>query len=196
MGIGLGLARRLALLHGGTLDAFSEGPGHGSTFSLELPLHGAGANPLPTIEPGGHARLALRVLLADDDADVGSSLAEALRLFGAEVRLFDNGGDALRGFDDVDPDVAILDIGMPHLTGYEVARALRRRGIRTPLVALTGWGQAQDRERAFTAGFDHHLVKPVSIPMLVDLLASIERAAGTVRATQAHHGAIAPAADR
>lgn len=177
LGIGLALARRLAVLHGGCLDAVSDGPGQGSTFNLQLPLHGAGAGLPFTSDDPDTTRLALRVLLADDDADVGGSLAEALRLSGAEVHLFDNGGDALAGFDTADPDVAILDIGMPHLTGHEVARALRRRGVRTPLIALTGWGQAEDRERAFAAGFDHHLVKPVAIPMLVDLLASIEAAA-------------------
>ncbi|MCD9047354.1 PAS domain-containing protein [Luteimonas sp. MHLX1A] len=191
LGIGLALARRLAVLHGGSLDAVSDGPGTGSTFSLVLPLQGTGASPsFPSDDPDT-TRLGLRVLLADDDADVGGSLAEALRLSGAEVHLFDNGGDALARFDTVDPHVAILDIGMPHLSGYEVARALRRHGVRTPLIALTGWGQAQDRERAFASGFDHHLVKPVAMPMLVDLLASIEGAARAAPSPGARHDTVA-----
>ena len=91
---------------------------------------------------------------------------------GAQVA--DGGEAALQAFDDVAAHVAILDVGMPRVTGYDVARALRARGIATPLVALTGWGQAADRARAFAAGFDHHLVKPVAIPVLVELLASLE----------------------
>lgn len=178
LGIGLALARRLAALHGGSLDAASAGPGSGSVFHLRLPM---------PVGPGGLAvvpadqappRLALRVLLVDDQADVGNSLAEMLRMSGAHVTLFDDGASALRDFRLVDPDVAILDIGMPRITGYDVARALRARGVTTPLIALTGWGQAADRERAFAAGFDHHLVKPVAIPELLRLLSSIEAAVG------------------
>ncbi|TKS54898.1 response regulator [Luteimonas yindakuii] len=185
LGIGLALARRLAVLHGGSLDAVSDGPGKGSTFTLRLPLHGTDAAPSSWSDDIDTTRLLLRVLVADDEADVGGSLAEALRLSGAEVHLVENGGDALREFDRIEPDVAILDIGMPHVTGYDVARTLRERGVRTPLIALTGWGQAEDRERAFAAGFDHHLVKPVAMPMLVDLLASIEHATRATAVAQA-----------
>ena len=175
LGIGLALSRRLAALHGGSVDGTSDGPGKGSVFSLRLPLPD-GTNHLlagPNQIGGAGITLALRVLLADDNPDVGNSLAEALRLHGADVHVVDDGDEVLAQFDRVAPDVVILDIGMPRLTGYDVARALRRRGLKTPLIALTGWGQSADRERAFAAGFDHHLVKPVAIPLLVDLLASL-----------------------
>ncbi len=119
--------------------------------------------------------MSLRALVADDNRDAGNSLADALRLFGAQVHVADDGAEALRQFDSLAPDVAILDIGMPRVTGYDVAQALRGRDVRVPLIALTGWGQASDRDRAIAAGFDHHLVKPVAIPVLVRLLASLER---------------------
>jgi PAS domain S-box-containing protein len=181
LGIGLALSRRLAVLHGGWVDGNSEGPGKGSVFTLRLPLlvdtgvslAGAG-NPADASTP-----LALRVLLAEDNSDVRTSLAEALRLFGADVHVADDGADALAQFDRIHPDVAILDIGMPRITGYDVAIALRARGVRVPLIALTGWGQAADRERALAAGFDHHLVKPVAINVLVHLLASLDGAASS-----------------
>jgi PAS domain S-box-containing protein len=179
LGIGLALARRLATLHGGSLDAHSEGLGKGSVFNLRLPLQ--------TDAPGDAARaggtdaikLSLRVLLADDNQDVGNSLAEALRLFGAHVHVVDNGIDAIAAFDRVAPSVVILDIGMPRVTGYDVARALRSRGVEVPLIALTGWGQPAERKRALAAGFDHHLVKPISLPVLLKLLASLETVQST-----------------
>lgn len=174
LGIGLALARRLAALHGGTLAATSEGVGRGSVFELRLPVLDAASREVPAGERGDVPRLSLRVLLADDNPDVGQSLADTLALYGAEVRLVDSGLNALDEYDTFRPDVAILDIGMTRITGYDVARTLRGRGATGPLIALTGWGQAADRERAFAAGFDHHLVKPVAIPLLLDLLKSLE----------------------
>ncbi|QSX73834.1 response regulator [Lysobacter arenosi] len=175
LGIGLALSRRLAALHGGSLDGTSGGPGKGSIFTLRLPLSGdADASPTGAGRRDVVVNLGLRLLLADDDTDAGDSLAEVLRLSGAEVHVVDNGGDALNQFESIDPDVVILDIGMPRMTGYDVARALRARGVEVPLIALTGWGQPADRERAFAAGFDHHLVKPIAISVLVSLLASLE----------------------
>ena len=175
LGIGLALSRRLASLHGGSLEGASGGPGKGSIFTLRLPLGGNGEQPLAGAGRSDAAiRLGLRLLLADDDTDAGESLAEVLRLSGAEVRVVDNGADAVNQFESIDPDVVILDIGMPRMTGYDVARALRARGVDVPLIALTGWGQPADRERAFAAGFDHHLVKPIAISVLVSLLASLE----------------------
>ena len=176
LGIGLALSSRLAALHGGSVDASSDGPGRGSVVTLRLPLPGVTGNSLDEADQGDAIGLSLRVLLADDNSDVGNSLAETLRLFGAQVHVVDDGAGALAEFERVDPDVVILDIGMPRVTGYDVARALRARGVNVPLIALTGWGQAADREQALAAGFDHHLVKPVAIPLLVDLLASLENA--------------------
>jgi len=178
LGIGLSLSRQLAALHGGLLDGTSEGPGKGSVFHLQLPLLAGMQNSVADADLLGRtADLAIRVLLADDNSDVGDSLAEALRLFGADVHVVDDGADALALFERIDPDVIILDIGMPGMTGYDVARALRDRGVKVPLIALTGWGQPADREHALAAGFDHHLVKPVAIPSLVELLASLKKSA-------------------
>jgi PAS domain S-box-containing protein len=176
LGIGLALARRLALLHGGSLDAASDGPGQGSVFTLRLPLPADDLVELREVD-AGDVSLALRILLVDDQADVGGSLAEALRLLGADVTFLADGADALREFARIAPDVAILDIGMPRLTGYDIARSLRASGATVPLIALTGWGQEADRQRALAAGFDHHLVKPVAIATLAGLLRSIEVAA-------------------
>jgi PAS domain S-box-containing protein len=178
LGIGLALSRRLAALHGGSLDGSSGGPGEGSTFTLRLPLSGnTGESPAGAGRRDAVVRLGLRLLLADDDIDAGDSLAEVLRLSGAQVHVVDNGDDAINQFQRIDPDVVILDIGMPRVTGYDVARTLRARGVEVPLIALTGWGQPADRERAFAAGFDHHLVKPIAISVLVSLLASLEASA-------------------
>jgi PAS domain S-box-containing protein len=177
LGIGLALSRRLAALHGGSLDGTSGGAGKGSVFTLRLPLPGNAEGPLAGAGRDAAVRLDLRLVLVDDDIDAGDSLAEVLRLSGAEVHVFDNGPDALEQFASLDPDVVILDIGMPGMTGYDVARALRGRGVQVPLIALTGWGQPADRERAFAAGFDHHLVKPIAISQLVRLLASLEASA-------------------
>jgi PAS domain S-box-containing protein len=174
LGIGLALSRSLAALHGGWIDASSDGPGQGSVFNLRLPLPDATQAAVSVADRiGASPRLSIRVLLAEDNPDVGSSLAEALRLFGAEVHVVADGHEALAQFDRIAPDVAILDIGMPRMTGYDVARALRARGATVPFIALTGWSQSADRARAFAAGFDHLLVKPVAIDVLVDVLASL-----------------------
>jgi PAS domain S-box-containing protein len=186
LGIGLALSRRLAALHGGWLDGSSDGPGEGSVFSLRLPLpFDADASPPGANRIDAPISVALRLLLAEDNSDVRDSLAQALRLFGADVHVVDDGAEALAQFDRIDPDVVILDIGMPRITGYDVARALRARGAGVPLIALTGWGQAADRERAFAAGFDHHLVKPVAIDVLVDVLASLQVGARRTESTAA-----------
>jgi signal transduction histidine kinase len=165
LGVGLTLARRLVALHGGTLTAHSEGVGKGSEFIVRLPL--AGAQLADEAQPGPRAegdRQARRILLADDNVDFANSLAALLASRGHEVRIARDGAEALRTAADFGPDFAFLDIGMPKVHGYEVARRLRSDPETSDciLVALTGWGQEDDRKRAREAGFDRHLVKPVN----------------------------------
>ncbi|MEO8003733.1 MAG: ATP-binding protein [Betaproteobacteria bacterium] len=177
LGIGLALARKLAEMHGGSIDVASEGPGRGSEFTVKIP-----ATP---IQPAANASSSSgaatgmadkRILVVDDNVDAGDSLAMILTLFGAEVRVARNGPEALEVFREFAATVVLLDIGMPGMDGYEVARRMRDEfsGRRTALVALTGWGQEEDRRKAREAGFDHHLVKPVEISELQALLASIQ----------------------
>jgi PAS domain S-box-containing protein len=177
LGIGLALSRRLAQMHNGSLDALSDGPGRGSEFTVRLPL----AAPAPAGEavPDTTAsRLAkTRVLVVDDNHDAGDSLGQVLDMLGAEVRVARDGAEGIEAFAAHRPSVVLLDIGMPGLNGYDVAREIRTRFPEHPatLVALTGWGQEDDRRRAREAGFDHHLVKPAEIDALQKLLSSIER---------------------
>jgi signal transduction histidine kinase/CheY-like chemotaxis protein len=165
LGVGLTLARRLVALHGGTIHAFSEGVGKGSEFVVRLPLAGAripeDAAPKERIEGDVQAR---RILLADDNVDFANSLAAVLSSRGHDVRVARDGAEALRAAADFNPDFAFLDIGMPKVHGYEVARRLRSDPETSDcvLVAVTGWGQEDDRKRAREAGFDRHLVKPVN----------------------------------
>ena len=183
LGVGLALARRLAEMHGGTLNARSNGPETGSVFTLRLPLAANQAADAPIAEPP-LARLAqTRILVVDDNGDAAESLGMVLRLLGADVRVAHDGHQAIEAFGAYGPAVVLLDIGMPGMDGYEVARTLRRRfpDHRAALVALTGWGQAKDRRLSQGAGFDHHLVKPADINALQALLASLagDGAAGT-----------------
>jgi signal transduction histidine kinase/CheY-like chemotaxis protein len=165
LGVGLTLARRLVGLHGGTITAYSEGVGKGSEFIVRLPLVGAAiAEEAPPKERVEGDREARRILLADDNVDFANSLAALLAARGHEVRVARDGAEALRAAADFNPDFAFLDIGMPKVHGYEVARRLRSDPETSDcvLVAVTGWGQEDDRQRAREAGFDRHLVKPVN----------------------------------
>jgi PAS domain S-box-containing protein len=177
LGIGLALSRRLAQMHNGSLDALSDGPGRGSEFTVRLPL--AAPAPVGEAVPDTTAsRLAkTRVLVVDDNHDAGDSLGQVLDMLGAEVRVARDGAEGIEAFAAHRPSVVLLDIGMPGLNGYDVAREIRTRFPEHPatLVALTGWGQEDDRRRAREAGFDHHLVKPAEIDALQKLLSSIER---------------------
>ncbi|WP_411879352.1 PAS domain-containing protein [Polaromonas sp. YR568] len=176
LGIGLALARRLAEMHQGTLEAHSDGPGRGAEFTLRLPLLKTAGADTPD-ETADAPRLdKTRVLVVDDNADAGDTLAVILDMLGAEVRVARDGAEALETFAAYQPSVVLLDIGMPGMNGYEVARAIRSRfpGHPTVLVALTGWGQEDDRRRASEAGFDHHLLKPAEIDALQKLLADLE----------------------
>jgi CheY-like chemotaxis protein len=164
LGVGLTLARRLVTLHGGTLSARSDGAGKGSEFEVRLPLAGA---VLPEVERSRHpgkVEPSRRILIADDNADFANSLGALLSERGHDVRVVYNGAEALATAAQFNPDFAFLDIGMPRVHGYEVARRLRDQAGTSEcvLVAVTGWGQEDDRQRAREAGFDRHLVKPAA----------------------------------
>ena len=175
LGIGLALSRRLAQMHGGTLEARSDGPGKGSEFIARLPLCAVPDPAAPSLHADQHLTQ-MRVLVVDDNPDAGDSLAMILEVLGAEVRVARSGSEAIDMFGGYRPSVVLLDIGMPGMNGYEVARALRTcfPEHATTLVALTGWGQEDDRRRAREAGFDHHLVKPADLDVLQHLLRTIE----------------------
>ena len=182
LGIGLTLVRRLIDLHGGTVIAHSEGLNCGSTFIVKLPLAQTSSLPGEVVEAtpaeapaSGNRR---KVLVVDDNRDSAMSLALLLELDGHEVRRAYDGLEALEIADDFRPEVTLLDIGMPRLDGYGAARELRQRDWAkdTLLVALTGWGQQEDKRLAREAGFDHHMVKPVDPEALRRLLVESHRA--------------------
>jgi signal transduction histidine kinase len=169
LGVGLTLARRLIELHGGTLNAHSEGLGRGSRFVVRLPLpadHGQAAGAASTL-PGGTSRRH-RVLLVDDNVDFAASLAELLKALDHEVRVAHDAEQALGVVSQFKPDFAFLDIGLPRMNGYDLARRLREQPATADavLVAITGWGQDRDRKRSSEAGFQHHLVKPVELSQI------------------------------
>ena len=164
LGVGLALARRIAELHGGAVDAKSEGEGKGSEFILRLPASTA-VDEAPAIGPLASAPMdkvgVRRVLIVDDNLDAAATLDQLMRSLGHETRVAHNGSDALALADQFQPQVVLLDIGMPGMNGYEVAAQLRKRGRAMKIVAVTGWGTEDDRGRSKQAGFDLHLVKPV-----------------------------------
>jgi signal transduction histidine kinase/DNA-binding response OmpR family regulator len=177
LGIGLTLARRLVELHGGIVQAFSDGANQGSEFVIRLPVLAeapAAAVPQRTRpdEATDHARR--RILIVDDHPDVTGSLARLLRLSGHEVRTALNGPTALEELTLYQPEIVLLDIGLPGMDGYEVAQLIRKQpGTEaTVLIALTGYGQDDDRRRSREAGFDHHLVKPVDLDALLSLVSA------------------------
>jgi two-component system CheB/CheR fusion protein len=174
---------QLVHLHGGSVTAHSDGPGQGSEFVVRLPLlaaervAAARAAPLtPTAAPDGTSR---RVLVVDDNADAASTLAMLLKIHGHAVQVAYSGAAALEAVGTFRPEVVLLDIGMPGLSGYEVAGRLRDRAESSAalVVAVSGYGQDLDRERTRAAGFDAHLVKPVSYQEVSELLAGLDRGA-------------------
>ena len=182
LGLGLALVKSLAELHGGRVAAHSEGPGKGSTFSVYLPLAPGQHLSLPPVQDGSHqahVAPASSVLLVDDNVDAANTLAMLLELQGYQVSVAYQAQDALEQAAAQAPGICLLDIGLPDMDGYELARRLRASPATSDavLIALTGYGQAQDRERSVLAGFDHHLVKPVEIDRLIALLARIGRQA-------------------
>jgi signal transduction histidine kinase len=181
LGIGLTLARILVQKHGGSLTAFSEGRGRGSEFTVRLPLAAEGSAAASAGGPAlGEGAAAVSVLVVDDNRDAADSLGILLRRLGAEARVFHDGASALRALETFRPALALLDIGMPGMDGFEVARRIRDMpGLSDlKLVALTGWDHEGVRARARTAGFDEHLVKPMSADDLQALMASVEGAGG------------------
>jgi signal transduction histidine kinase len=174
LGVGLNVAKRITELHGGTIEAHSEGEGLGSEFRVTLPRAGEPAHAQPKRPPSPPAPTAAkrRILVVDDNQDAAISLAALLRLSGHEVQVSYDGESALRLSSAMLPDVILLDLGMPGMSGYEVARRLRRSAAaKLPrIIALSGYGADADRLESRRAGFDHHLTKPVLLEALQSLI--------------------------
>jgi two-component system, chemotaxis family, CheB/CheR fusion protein len=178
LGIGLSLVKGLVELHGGTITARSEGLGKGSEFEVSLPLVSSAETGFPHFEyglqtgSGSFHEAPRQVLVVDDNSDEVDSLAMLLRLHGHEVRTANDGEEALQAGRIFEPEVVMLDLGMPRMDGYDTARRIRSEpwGRETVLVAVTGWGRAEDRERSTAAGFDYHFAKPVSLENLLKVV--------------------------
>jgi PAS domain S-box-containing protein len=180
LGIGLALVRGLVELHGGKIEARSDGPGLGSEFIVHLPMAERRLIPdsshrLPETEKSSPQILKSRILVVDDNPDTTATLAMLLERIGHNVHVAHDGLEAVHAAAAFRPDVVLLDIGLPKMNGFEVAQRIRQDfdGRQVALVAVTGWGQQEDRRRAMEAGFDHHLTKPVEIGRVLQLLASI-----------------------
>jgi len=183
LGIGLTLVRTLVEMHGGHVRAESAGPGRGSAFTIRLPARRGAAAPPPAEPPAPRPQRALCILLVEDNADSAESFAHLLRRRGHTVEIARDGNEGLERAQALQPDVVLLDIGLPGLDGFEVARRLRENGAAAGmlLVAVSGYGQPADRTRAREAGFDHHLVKPVEIRELERILAGAAPASAATR---------------
>jgi len=184
LGLGLTLVRRIVVLHGGSIQAHSAGPGQGSEFILRLPLareqaeSAAVPGPAPETAAAAGEPARRRVLIVDDVPDIAYSLALALELAGHEPRQAHSGREALEIVDGFAPDVAILDIGLPDMDGYALARALRERPTAADalLIAVSGYGQQGDRDKSRAAGIDHHLAKPADLKEPLALIQQPEAA--------------------
>jgi CheY-like chemotaxis protein len=177
LGIGLALVRRLVEMHDGSIEARSEGLDKGSEFAVRLPL--VVDTPIETPSRDGIVTGRLshsRILLVDDNRDSANSLAMLLRLKGNEIRTAHDGVEALEVANAFHPETVLLDIGLPKLNGHEVARRIRQQpwGQDILLIALTGWGNDADRRLSHEAGFNFHIVKPVDLAALEELLAGVE----------------------
>ncbi|SAK96507.1 PAS/PAC sensor hybrid histidine kinase [Caballeronia temeraria] len=175
LGIGLTLVQSLIRMHGGSVAAFSDGAGRGSEFTVRLPLSNANADPGTTATddaPSRHPLLAGRkILVVDDNVDAAESLAILLAMMGAETRTAQDGPEALQGLETLQADAILMDISMPTMNGYELARHIRAANTFFPtIIAITGWGQEDDLRRSREAEIDAHLVKPVDIDLLLKAL--------------------------
>jgi signal transduction histidine kinase len=178
LGIGLALAKQIVELHGGTITAHSDGPGTGCAFTVHLPVILEAGPPPPRARPARERPASVasrRILVVDDERISATSLGRLLKIMGHEIRTAHDGLEAVGVVETFRPDVVLLDINLPKMNGYDAARRIRQQpwGQGMVLIALTGWGQEADRQRARDAGFDHHLVKPVDAATLTQLLASL-----------------------
>jgi CheY-like chemotaxis protein len=177
LGIGLALVQKLVELHGGRVEVYSS-LGEGSEFIVRLPVAPDTAPPSSTskevVEPTGPS---LRVLVVDDNVDAAESLAHLLSVLQHDVRTAHDGPTGLQAALDHNPDVVLLDIGLPGMNGYEVAKRLRQQPVFSGvvLIAMTGYGQESDRESSRAAGFDHHLVKPADFGKVQQILAAVSK---------------------
>ena len=181
LGIGLSLVKRLVEMHGGRIEAKSDGPGQGSEFIVRLPVVLEASIPQrEDARTDGDLKSSLRILVVDDNQDGADSLSMMLKMMGNDTHTAYDGEEAVVAALEFRPNVILLDIGLPKLTGYEVCRHLRQHTLGNDLViiAQTGWGQDDDRQRTHEAGFDHHMVKPVDPQALMKLLAGLQAAKG------------------
>jgi CheY-like chemotaxis protein len=176
LGLGLTIVRNLVALHGGTVEVHSEGRNRGSEFTLRLPLASGHAAQVEGETSGAVQPRAQgtgpSILIVDDNEDAAAMLAEYVKSLGYRVRTAHDGPAALKIAFDAPPDIALLDIGLPVMDGYELATRLRElaMGPQMKLIAVTGYGQAEDRKRSRESGFDAHLVKPVDLDVLAELI--------------------------
>jgi PAS domain S-box-containing protein len=179
LGIGLAIVKRLVEMHGGAVSAESRGPGAGSTFAVRLPIVETRPEPDPTAtiaQTPCYLTTIRRLLVVDDNRDSATSLADVFKLSGVEVCVANDGAEAVRAAEEFQPELILMDVGMPRLNGYQASRQIREQawGERPIIIALTGWGQEADRFRSRQAGCDGHLVKPVELEELGELLKSLK----------------------
>ncbi|HKE83158.1 MAG TPA: GAF domain-containing protein [Vicinamibacterales bacterium] len=175
LGIGLALSRRLIEMHGGTIEAHSDGPGSGSTFRLRMPVSQSVEDTRPSPPPPVALRISQRVVVIDDNPAAARSIQRLVTALGGECLVAHNGETGLAHIRELRPDIVILDIGMPRVDGYETCRRIREEfGPGMLIVALTGWGQDRDKQHAMEAGFDVHLTKPADPVALEQLLANVD----------------------
>lgn len=179
LGVGLALVKRVIELHGGTVTALSDGPGRGSEFRVMLPVGGAATGPVDA-KPSSRTARRHKVLIAEDGKDAADSMAMLLTIMGHDVKVAYDGEEAVTMAGEFRPAAIIMDVGMPKLNGYDAARRIRGEvwGRHVHLIALTGWGQADDRRRSKDAGFDQHFTKPVDLAELEKVLSAVKPAAG------------------